>query len=105
MPRLGPIRTPLPVRNPSGNSALSAPGALWNGVWLTLGLPKSDERHTHMLDEKEDPTMDDGFSDALDLVGWVRCAVGHRFTVLVERLATHAAGRERGRRAPTPRAT
>jgi hypothetical protein len=84
-----------------------------------------------MLDEKEGTTMDNGFSEGLDLVGCpacaapaevvdryvlgstdgpiehatVVCAVRHRFTVLVERLATHAAGSERGRRALTPRAT
>jgi hypothetical protein len=83
------------------------------------------------LDEKEGATMDDEFSGDLDLVGCpacaapaevvdryvlestdgpiehatVMCAVRHRFTVLVERLATHAAVSERGRRAPTPHTT
>ena len=73
-----------------------------------------------MLDEKEGATMDNGFSEDLDLMGCpacaapaevvdryvlestdgpiehatVVCAIRHRFTVLVERLATpHAVGR------------
>jgi len=96
-----------------------------------LGQSESDNRSANMLDEKEGTTMDNGFSEGLELVGCpacaapaevvdryvlgstdgpiehatVVCAVRHRFTVLVERLATHAAGSERGRRALTPRAT
>jgi len=84
-----------------------------------------------MLGEKEGTTMDNGFSEGLDLVGCpacgapaevvdryvlgstdgpiehatVVCAVRHRFTVLVERLATHAAGSERGRRLSLPAPT
>ena len=76
--------------------------------------------------------MDNGFTSDIDLVGCpacaapaevvdryvlestdgpiehatVVCAVKHRFTVLVERLATtHAAGKERGRWTPSPRST
>jgi hypothetical protein len=110
------------VRAPDQPSVHGRPGnAAGTAYGGRSGRSNKQTTAAHTLDEREATIMDNGFTSGLDVVGCpacpapaevvdryvlestdgpiehatVVCAVRHRFTVLVERLATHAAGRNR----------